>query len=386
MPALEQAAESCPEAAPSQIDGEPNFVAMDAYYLQEEATRSLRAGLTEAPYVEEVFAKASALGVKVLRTNGFNDDPAKTGDSCIQVARLQYDETSLRGLDYVLNRAEAHGLRLILPLGNSWDDYGGQRQYAVWNDLPNVQDEDPRFFTDPGTIAHYKQHIANLLNRTNTFDGIRYGDHPAVLAWELLNEPRATGLDSSGSELRAWVDELGAHVKSLSSHWVGTGEEGFDLSPDGYDAAFWTQAAPIPPFTGTGSFTKNTASPSVDIASVHLFPESWGWSTDQVAQAGAKWISEHAAIARAVGKPLLVGEFGLRNAGAFTLADRRAMYAGWFACARKTGAAGISPWMFAYDARPDSWDMHTFYFRDGTMPDDPMNRYADLILAAAPWK
>jgi len=38
--------------------------------------------------------------------------------------------------------------------------------------------------------------------------------------------------------------------------------------------------------------------------------------------------------------------------------------------------------MFAYDSRPDEWDFHTFYFRDGTAPDDPRNRYADIILKA----
>ena len=58
------------------------------------------------------------------------------------------------------------------------------------------------FFTNQAIIAHYKTHIRNLLERVNTFDGIRYADHPAVLAWELLNEPRGKGLDQDGETLR----------------------------------------------------------------------------------------------------------------------------------------------------------------------------------------
>ena len=334
--------------------------------------------------MEETLAKAAALGATVVRTLACNDDPAKSGDSAMQTAKLTYDETSLRGLDVVLAKAQQHGVKLILPLGNYWNDYGGARQYVRWAGLADAQEGDPRFFTERAVIDHYKAHLTTLLNRVSTIDGVRYGDHPAVLAWELLNEPRATGLDRPGEQLRAWVDEVGAHVKALApGHLVGTGEEGFDLTASGYDEAFWRTAASFPPFDGTGSFTLNTASPYVDYASVHLFPETWAWKPEAVAEAGARWIAEHAAIARSLGKPLLVGEFGLQNDGAFPLDERRAIYAGWMQCAKETGVGGIAPWMFAYDARPEAWDPHTFYFRDGTRPGDLVNRYADLVLGAA---
>ena len=73
----------------------------------------------------------------------------------------------------------------------------------------------------------------------------------------------------------------------------------------------------------------------------------------------------------------------LRNDGIFSLEERRAMIRGWLRCARQIGLAGAGLWMFAYDARPDAWDRHTFYFRDGTEPSDPLNRYADLVAEAA---
>lgn len=380
---LEAEASACPDAPPATPPTTPYFVALNAYYLQEEGARAIRAGLATSPAMEEVLSKASALGATVLRTWAFNDAPQKTGDTAIQIRPLEYDETALRGLDLVLARASANGIQLVMPLGNYWNDYGGARQYVLWAGLSQPVEGDPRFFTERSVIEHYKEHLRWLLNRINTLDGQRYGDHPAVLAWELLNEPRNRGLDEPGDALRAWIDELGAHVKSLSTgKLVGTGEEGFESSYDGYDSAFWRDTG-HQLFQRAGHFRKNLQSEYIQLGSIHFFPETWGVSSEHIASAGARWLFEHAALARQLGKPLLLGEFGLRNHGTFALPERRAMYRGWLSCARKTGLAGVAPWVFAYDARPDQWDMHTFYFRDGTEPGDPQNRYADLILEAA---
>jgi mannan endo-1,4-beta-mannosidase len=381
---LEQQAASCPESSLLPLEPGGGFhVLLNAYYLQEEATRSLRAGATLSPVVEEVFTKATALGVTVVRTWAFNDDVSKTGDTAIQRKRLEYDEVALRGLDLVLARARAHGLKLILPLGGYWNGYGGTRQYVAWAGLESPIEGDPRFFVTAEVVAHYKEHIRNLLQRVNTFDGARYGEHPAVLAWELLNEPRGRGLEPGGTEMRAWVDTMSAWVKGLApGHRVGTGEEGFDLPSRARDA-FWNGAGPQWLFPPGSSYAGNTASPSVDFGDIHFMPEAWGIHPEKVAEAGARWISEHAAVARELGKPLVVGEFGLRNFDGFPLPERRAIYRGWLRCARRVGAAAAGPWMFSYDARPDEWDLHTFYFKDGTQPGDPENRYADLLVEAA---
>ncbi|HEY3358582.1 MAG TPA: cellulase family glycosylhydrolase [Polyangia bacterium] len=382
---LEAQAAACPALDPLPVPGvDGTIVALNAYYLQEEAARALRRGETSSAVVEEVLTKAAALGAAAVRTNGFNDDPAKAGDSAMQIAPLTYDDTAVRGLDLVLTRAAAHGLRLVLPLGNYWNDYGGARQYVAWAGLPAPVEGDPRFFTDPDVGALYREHLGRLLDHVNAFDGVRTGDHPAVLVWEVLNEPRGAGLDGAGAEMAAWIAATAARVKALAPRaLVGTGEEGFETSRDGTDAAFWEDAAPGWLFDAGTSFRRNTAAPAIDVASVHLYPESWGFATPDAAAAGARWIAEHAAAARTLGKPLLVGEFGLRNAGDLDLAARRAIYRGWFRCARTSGALGAAPWMFANDARPDAWDAYTFYCRDGTAPADPVNRYADVVSEAA---
>nr|APZ78723.1 glycosyl hydrolase [Myxococcus sp.] len=382
---LEAVAANCPGGPAQHLDRLPSgTMVLNAYFLQEEATRDVRRGAAESPVLEEVLAKAAALGVRALRTNGHNDAVSKVGDTAIQVAPLEYDELALVGMDWVLARARVHGLRLVLTLGNYWNAYGGTRQYVAWAGLPAPVEGDPRFFTDPAVVRHYKAHLTHLLNRVNTVDGIRYGDHPSVLAWELLNEPRGRGLDRDGARLRAWIDDVAREVKSLApGHLVGTGEEGFEPTTEGYDPLFWTRARSPVFHTPGSSFTRNTASPYIDFASVHFYPESWGLGGTDTAEAGARWIHEHAAVARSLGKPLFVGELGLRNAGDFDISQRRALYRGWLECLRNAGVAAGALWLFANDTRPDAWDGYTFYYKDGTHPGDPVNRYADLVVEAA---
>jgi mannan endo-1,4-beta-mannosidase len=363
---LEDAAANCPDASSLLLPREPRgLVLVNAYWLQEEAARAVRRGEPVAARVEEALGESAALGVLLVRTNGFNDDPAKAGDSAIQVSPLTYDETALRGLDLVLARARAHGVRLVLPLGNFWDAYGGARQYVAWAGLPSPEEGDPRFFRDRAVIDHFRAHVTALLSRVNTYDGLRYGEHPAVLAWELLNEPRADHGAPGRAELRAWVDELGAVVRSLApGHLVGTGEEGVDPEQFGLLAA----------------------SPHVDYATVHLYPERENASGRLVAASGAALISARAETARDNGKPLVVEELALRREGGLALEERRAILRGWLTCARRTGAAAAGPWMLAHDDRPDAWDAYQFKWWDGTAPEDPANQYVDLLRdAAAGW-
>ena len=382
---LEGRASDCPVRPPVRLADAPSTaVLLNAYYLQEEAAKSLRQGLAESPTLEETLAKAWALGAMGIRTNGFNDALEKEGSTTIQLAPGVYDETSFRGLDLVLTRAHHHGVKLVLTLGNYWNAYGGARQYVAWAGLPSPREGDPRFFTERAVIDHFKQSVIHTLSRVNTFDGIRYGEHPAVLGWELLNEPRGTGLDRQGAAMRAWVDEVASVVKARApGHLVGTGEEGFDTSLESYDEAFWAQVPAAWLFEASASFRRNTASPFIDFGSAHFYPELWGIPGEVTAEVGARWISDHTAVASELGKPLFLGEFGLRNLGSFPLEQRRAIYRGWLRCAWRAGTGGVAPWMFSYDSRPDAWDDFTFYFRDGTTPDDPRNRYADLVIEAA---
>jgi mannan endo-1,4-beta-mannosidase len=160
--------------------------------------------------------------------------------------------------------------------------------------------------------------------------------------------------------MAAWVRTIAARVRAAAPRQlVATGEEGF---------------------TGEGSgqcFDADTG--AVDVASIHLYPEAWRWPLAGVAEAGARWIREHADAAARRGRPLLVGEFGLRNDGALPLEARRRAYDAWMRAAIEHAAvAGACSWSFSTDDRPDGWDPFTWTLRDGTDEAAAENRYADL--------
>ena len=368
--------------------GPVRFVLGNAYYLTEEAARR------RIERVDETLRKLCDLGVTVARVWAFNDDPGKP-DSAIRRAPDRLEERGLRGLDRVLARARRAGVRLILPLVNYWEAYGGVGQWCAWSGLPRPTVGDPRFFTDRGVRARFCAHVAALLDRVNPDTGIRYGDDPVVLAWELANEPRLAGGEDPAREgegadpLAGWIREVGGVVRAHARQLISLGDEGHDRSFDGYDEAFWRRAGGAHLFApgSGGAFAPHLALDELDLASAHFYPEKWGLRPGAEREAGEAWIEEHARIAARAGKPFYVGELGLGNEGApfarLPLAERRAAYRAWLEAARRSGAAGIGPWLFAYDARPDRWDWFTWYCRDGLPLDAPENRYADLVKEAA---
>jgi len=361
---------------------------VNAYYLQEEATRALRAGSSRrsAPPTEtvldEVLRKARALGATLVRVHANNADASKRGDSAMRLGPDEVDPLAWEGLDHVIARAQAHGLRLVLILGNQWDELGGARAYVGWTGLPRPVRADGRFFTDPRVVGLYETHVAQTLERRSSLDGLRYGEHPAIAGWELLNEPRGEGLDRAGHSVRAWVDRIARAVRgsAASYQWITTGEEGLDTHVGERDLGFWRRAHAGWLFRARTSFAVNVRSPWIDVASVHLYPETWGVPAPLVREAGARMIRESAAIAAAHGKRLLVGELGVRNRGLIaSLEARRAIVLHWLRVAEEVGALAAGPWMLAHDARPEGWDDYQFRVRDGLAIEHPDNGVAPAL-------
>lgn len=116
-------------------------------------------------------------------------------------------------LDAVVHYAEQYGLKLVLPLANEWDDLGGINTYTTAFGCSETD-----FFSDTTCQGAYQDWISFVVNR--------YKASTAIFAWELMNEPRCTGCDTS--VITNWASTTSAFIKSLDSdHMVTVGDEGW---------------------------------------------------------------------------------------------------------------------------------------------------------------
>lgn len=339
-------------------------IGMNSYFLQNLSAYG------DTSHVIEIFNNAQLLGVTVVRTWGFFDSPDSLNPAVMQVAPGRYNEIGLRALDFVVAKAKEHSLRLVIPFVNNWDQYGGMNQYVRWladsipfpreepqekvGEAPKVFGAGNRFYAVQvsGTLTHddfyrhstvmqwYKNYVAMLLNRVNVYTGRAYKDDPAILMWELANEPRSS--DPSGTLIAAWVNEMSTFIKSIDgNHLVGTGEEGHDVSSREYSeiSSFGEQ---VWLFNGTAgiSFIANTGQSNIDVASIHCYPEDWGLAPS----AAVVWMRDHQRIAAQQNKPLIVGEVGVRR-------QRHVFFDGFYSAAFTENVVGVLPWQFVYEGR-----------------------------------
>ena len=290
-------------------------------------------------HVDEVLEDAADMGLKVIRAWAFNDGAGEW--NALQTAPGVFVERVFRGLDYVIYKAGQVGLRLILPFVNNWDDYGGMSQYIAWDPIygtnsAQVATKHNDFYTDADTRRWYKSYVHTLVNRTNTYTGVKYKDDPTIFAWQLANEPRATG-DRSGNVLQRWMQEMSTYIKRVDpNHMLTTGEEGFYSGRSGgwkYDGSEGMD------------FIRNHRIAEIDFATVHLYPDQWGLNYNT----SLAWYQEHINDARNIlGKPLLLEEFGIRVDATSTQARRNMFYRGLFDLADSTDSAGWNFWMLAH--------------------------------------
>ncbi|KAF7563258.1 hypothetical protein G7046_g875 [Stylonectria norvegica] len=270
---------------------------------------------------ETVTAHLESSGLKILRVWGFNDVNTKPSDSTVWFqylaasgSEINTGQNGLQRLDWIVAAAEKHGIKLIVNFVNNWDDYGGITAYTKAFGGDHVG-----WYTNTAAQAQYRTYIKAVVSR--------YSASAAILAWELANEPRCNGC--SVDVIYKWATETSAYVKSLDAkHLVTLGDEGFGLT--GGDGSY--------PYTyGEGvDWEKNLGITTLDFATFHLYPGSWGTSNDW----GNGWVKSHAALCAKAGKPCLFEEYGLPS-------DHCAVESVWQATSLAAdGMAGDAFWQF----------------------------------------
>ncbi|KAK3229733.1 hypothetical protein Dsin_001614 [Dipteronia sinensis] len=215
------------------------------------------------------------------------------------------------GLDFVISEAKKYGLQLILSLSNNYHDFGGRPQYENWARAAGVSlNSDDDFYTNSAVKGYYKNHIKKVLTRNNTITGIAYKDELAIMAWELINEPRCQS-DYSGKTLNGWVQEMASYLKSFDKrHLLEIGMEGFygDSIPD--------RKQFNPGYQVGTDFISNNLLNKIDFTTIHAYPDQWvpGQSDDAQMQFPLRWMTNHWTDSKnMIKKPLIFSELGKSN-------------------------------------------------------------------------
>ncbi len=263
----------------------------------------------------------------------------RTLTPAVQSRPGEYNDTLLQGLDFLLDEMRKRDMRAVVFFSNYWEWSGGFSQYVTWGDgnERGVDPEDPAqgwpafmdysasFYKHDGAQRLYRQFVKSVVGRRNSVNGLYYRDDPTIMAWQLANEPRPGTLGDRGEgnlpSFLAWVDSTARFIKSLdTNHLVCTGSEGS-----------------IGTLQNESYFVKAHATPAVDYLTLHLWPYNWQWfdpkhavgSLDSATQKATDYIRSHMAIARSMGKPITLEEFGLprdnasNSAGASSVARER---------------------------------------------------------------
>ncbi len=370
------------EGSTLRLDGKPYyFVGANYWYgsllgLEKDKKRGVERLRRELDFLK-------AQGVTNLRLmagaegSGLLNGVRRVGPS-LQPEQGKFDETVLDGLDLVLFEMGKRKMKAVIFLSNNWEWSGGFQQYLLWNnvidatlttrkpDWDELRDTVAKFYTCEPCKDGYNKQAELILSRTNKYTHRKYVDDPAIMAWELANEPRPMR-PFANDAYRKWITDTAAMIKARDrNHLVTIGHEG----------RIGTESLTL--------FEQVHIDKNIDYLTIHIWPKNWGWFTDgkladtyeNAVTETVKYIDENAAVAVRLNKPIVIEEFGLPRDGqsfdpASTTKLRDMYYKRVLSTIGINNIAGANFWAFGGTARPTKGQI---FWKDGDelMGDPPM--------------
>lgn len=319
--------------------------------------------------IKEELAFLAAKGVKNVRIMAGAEGAGPINgvprvEPALQTAPGVFNTTLLTGLDFLLAELAKHKMKAIIFFSNNWEWSGGFLQYLNWNgkiadsvlkrklSWDEMRDLVSGFYQCTPCMFQYEQQLKLLVGRTNSITGKKYRDDPAIMAWEIANEPRPMRpvmIDA----YKKFIHETATLIRSLDpNHLVTTGAEG-DMGTENMEV-----------------FRSIHEDKAIDYLTIHIWPKNWGWfsdtaigqSFDKVLENTGAYIKRHTEVAQALNKPLVIEEFGLpRDLHAFTVQSSTALRDRYYAFVfsfltdtekSKQMICGANFWAFAGKGRP----------------------------------
>jgi mannan endo-1,4-beta-mannosidase len=285
-------------------------------------------------------------------------------EPALQPKAGQFNSALLKGLDFLLAEMGRRNMKAVIFLSNNWEWSGGFLQYLNWNGLiedsvlqrklgwDEMRDVVSRFYTCENCILQYERQLRLIVERTNSITGEKYTSDPAIMAWEIANEPRPMR-PAAIPAYEAFLHRAAILIHSLdTNHLVTAGTEG-EMGTENRNV-----------------FSTVHADSAIDYSTIHIWPKNWGWFRDTaISKSFATIIARtndyvlaHRVSAREFKKPLVIEEFGLpRDGHSFLLNSstyfRDEFYASIFhllveGAQKGDVIAGANFWTFSGQGRP----------------------------------
>jgi hypothetical protein len=227
--------------------------------------------------------------------------------------------------DRTLAAAKAAGYHVIPTLGNQWGECGHKGptagyKFQGWYEsgYRYLQPEDSVY----ATYRSYRSWVAEVVGR--------YRDDPTILAWQLLNEaetspswPSCPAGDATMNAIKGWASDVSSLIKTIDpNHLVSLGTIG-----SGQCGASGPQYKTL------------HAIPTIDLCEFHDYNE-WVAMPGDSSNGLAKRLTECGQL----GKPLFVGEVGIRPSVGGSLESRVAALRAKVIAQRTAGVVGHLAW------------------------------------------
>ena len=251
----------------------------------------------------------SALGITNLRilvgSDGERGVLTKV-EPTLQIAPGVYNDTILDGLDFLLAEMGKRNMKAVLYLNNSWEwsgGYGFYLEHAGYGKAPRPEEAGytafmnhvAQFADSPKAQALFFDYVRFIVSRTNRYTHTAYTDDPAIMAWQIGNEPRAFG-EAQKDGFARWLSSTSALIRSIDpNHLISIGSEG--IWGCEMDSALYHRIS---------------ADPNIDYLTVHIWPYNWGWTKEplNIQPSTFNYLKPHLSISRALRKPIVIEEFG----------------------------------------------------------------------------
>ena len=235
----------------------------------------------------------------------------------LQEAPGVYNDTILAGLDWLLQEMGKRDMVAVLYLNNSWEwsgGYGFYLEHAGAGKQPRPDDAGypafmqamSKYATNEKAHQLFYDYVRFIIGRTNRYTGLAYKDDPAIMSWQIGNEPRAFSTEALPA-FEKWISEAAALIRELDpNHLISIGSEGSWGCENDY-----------------GCWERICSDQNVDYCNVHLWPYNWGWAKPdsliehlpRACENTKEYINKHLAICDRIGKPLVMEEFGYPRDG-----------------------------------------------------------------------